>query len=335
MAVRYIDGFEDYATAQLLLGNWNAIGAGVTIAAGAGRSGAALYCPQKTATKTLDAQSTWIVGFAVKFTSLAAGWFACLLDGATEQVTLCVAANNTLYIARGATSVGASIQTVSPNTWYYIEFKVTVADSIGAGTAVVRVNGETWITVATGSDLKATTNAYADALRLGNATAGYQYFDDLYILDGVAGPVAGDNDFLGDVRVDSLLPTGAGSTTAWTPDSSSNYARVNEAAPDETSYVSSVTVDQIDTYAMANLATTPAKIWAVQTGLVVRKMDAGSRSIAPVLRGADGDKVGTTRSVGDSYYNYQQVYEQNPLTTPADWTESSLNAIEMGIKLIA
>jgi hypothetical protein len=353
MSIRYIDGFEDYATADITNGNWNSniVPVNAAISAGNGREGSCLRfsgTQNRYVTKTFDNQVTWIIGFAFRTgilpDTLQHGHFITLYDGVTVQASLHLNIDGTLQVCNGQVTVvtgGQSVSTLSINTWYYIEFKVTIADSIGAGTCKVRVNGVDWITVATGQDLKAGTNAFANAIGIGpfaSGSSGWSTnidFDDLYIADGVAGAVSGDNDFLGDVRVESLFPTGAGTTTNWTPDSGSNYARVNEVAPDTTSYVASSTVNNIDTYAMGNLSSTPLKIWAVQSGLVCRKMDAGSRSVAPVVRGADGDKIGATISVYDSYFNQQQVYEQNPLTSPADWTETSVNGIEMGFKLIA
>lgn len=346
MSVQYIDGFEDYATADITAGNWNSKTASPVISAGNGRNGASL---RTTATvevvKTLDSQATWIVGFAFRFTSPppTALSISKLYDAGVGQVYLMLNVDGTLSLTRAGTAVtgGTSTSALSANTWYYIEYKVTIADSIGAGTAKVNVNGITWVTVTTGQDLKATANATANQVSIGTNTsttsAGNCDFDDLYILDGNAGAVAGDNDFLGDVRVDSLFPTGTGNADVWVTDDASadNWEHTNDAAPDTATYVFSTTPGDIDTYEMGNIATTASKVWAVQTGLVVRKMDAGSRSIAPVLRGADGDKVGTTHSIGDSYFNYTQVYEQNPLTSPADWTETTVNSIEHGIKLIA
>jgi hypothetical protein len=343
MSIRYIDGFEDYATADLTNGNWTIKAGTVVISAGNGRNGSSLRCGAANGSnisKVLDSQATWIIGFAFRTTTLGTTPILRLNDSGVDQVDLVVNTDGTLSVTRAGTAVtgGQSVSSLSINTWYYIEFKVTIADSIGAGTCKVRVNGVDWITVATGQDLKNTANATANMITLGIIGAPssnpFLDFDDLYICDGVAGAVSGDNDFLGDLRVDSLLPTGAGTTTQWTPDSGSNYARVNEATPDTTSYVASSTVNNIDTYAMGDTPATSSKIWAVQSGLVCRKMDAGSRSVAPVVHGADGDKVGTTVSVYDSYFNEIQVYEQNPLTSPADWTDTSLNGIEFGAKLV-
>ena len=347
MAVRYIDGFDDYAVADLTAGNWTYLGSSAhTIIAG--RNGSCLNMTSiRFAGKTIDSQASWVVGCAFKIVAspTSSGAIVGFLDGGIYQAMLSLFPDGTLQIMRSTTGTsagtavtgGASVLALSVGIWYYIEVKITIADSIGAGTCVVKVNGVTWITVTTGQDLKYTANATANTIELICPPAGTVNFDDVYILDGTAGAVAGDNDFLGDVRVESLFPTGTGTTDDWTTDDASadNWEHVNEAAPNATDYVTSVTPNQIDTYAMGNLASNASKVWAVQTGLVIRKMDAGARTVAPVLRGADGDKVGTTVAVLDGYYSLQQVYEQNPLTSPADWTQATVEGIEFGIKLIA
>lgn len=349
MSVRYIDGFDDYATADALLGNWNSSGGSShTISAGNGRSGASLRYTSFSSSlyllKTFNNQATWIIGLAYKtsgFPSAGAGIIS-LLDGSTIQCSLNISLTGLLGVYRNGTTLltdGQSVQALSTGVWYYIEFKITIANSISAGSCKVRVNGVDWITVATGQDTQQSANAYASSIMLHGVggSGGYTIdFDDLYILDGVAGDVAGDNDFLGDIRVESLLPSGAGTTSNFTASAGSNYQCVDEATPNnDTDYVSSSTVNHIDTYAMGNLSLSPTKIWAVQVGIVAKKADAGSRSIAPVIRNADGDKVGTTVSIYDTYYMHSQIYEQNPLNTPADWSESTVNGIEVGQKLIA
>ena len=78
------------------------------------------------------------------------------------------------------------------------------------------------------------------------------YFDDLYVCDG-SGSV--NNDFLGDVRVVTVRPNGAGGSTQWTPDSGSNYARVNETISGEDSnYVEDGTSGHEDRYAYGDLS---------------------------------------------------------------------------------
>ena len=79
MALRFIESFDTYGTANLTEGRWTAtagFGAGyvVSVSPGNGRRGTAccrlqsgpVLGGQASLSKTLDRQPTWIVGFAFK-----------------------------------------------------------------------------------------------------------------------------------------------------------------------------------------------------------------------------------------------------------------------------
>ena len=349
MAVRYIDGFDDYATADITAGNWNQKTAAPAITTG-GRNGG--NCMTSSSGSNVikafpDTQQTWIIGGAFKFTTgnVTNYNFIHLGEVAGAQIGIGCDVSGYLTINRSAavafpmagsfTNLGTYASPISFGTWYYIEFKVTISNDIAAGSCILRVNGVDVITLAIHSDTQYTANSYASMVAIGSAGGAGPVFicDDVYILDNTGST---NNDFLGDVRVDSLLPTGNGATSnQWTASTGTNASCVDEVAPNSTDYVSDTTAGHIDTYAMGNLATTANTIFAVQTGLVTIKTDAGNRTIAPVIVNADGTKVGTTVPVYDSYFNNTQVYEQNPLNTPAAWTEATVNGIEFGAKLIA
>ena len=64
----------------------------------------------------------------------------------------------------------------------------------------------------------------------GATTANYDY-DDLYICDGTTVPGEPVNDFLGDVRVDTLYPNGNGNSSQWVgqdANSTDNYLNVDD-----------------------------------------------------------------------------------------------------------
>ena len=150
--LRFTDSFDHYST---LLEKWTTTGGGVSIQAGQGRRGGQSFRVNSgQATKTIDAQPTWIVGFALRFSTnnSSINTLVRLLDGATTQVDLRINADSTLSVVRAGAAVtgGTSVIALSPNTYYYIELKVTISSSIAAGSWKVRVNGVDAITVATG-----------------------------------------------------------------------------------------------------------------------------------------------------------------------------------------
>ena len=193
-------------------------------------------------------------------------------------------------------------------------------------------------TTATGVNTQATGNASANQLVLFGGGLGVgesivNYFDDLYLCDGL-GSV--NNTFLGDIRVQALLPTSDGAATDWTPSAGSDhYALVNEVPSDgDASYVASATPGDIDEYGVTPIAVASGTVFGVQVGLYARKDDAGSRNIAPVVRESGTDHVGSDIALGASYAYYFQVYDEDPATSAA-WTIAGINGDQFGVKVTA
>jgi hypothetical protein len=350
MSLLFVDGFDHYATADITR-KWTSTGVSFSGNAGIGSSvvrygaGAFFSNTSTTATdrklvKTLAASATWVVGFAFRTSGLpsAAGPIVGLFDVGTAQCDLRLNTDGTLSVTRNGTSLtsGTSVTALSANTWYYIEWKVTIADSISASTCKVRINGVDAITVATGQDLKNTANSSANQLYLGHYTVtsagNIWYYDDLYVCN-TSGSV--NNDFLGDVRVETLYPSGAGNTTQFTPSAGSNYQCVDDADPDDdTTYVESGTVGHVDTYAFDDLSASPTSVFGIQTVIMARKTDGGSRTATPVVRSGGTDYDGTTFGLADTYTCDHQVWENDP-DTAAAWTESGINAAEFGFEVVS
>jgi hypothetical protein len=158
-------------------------------------------------------------------------------------------------------------------------------------------------------------------------------FDDFYVLDGT-GP-APLNGFLGDCRVDVRLPTAAGATTGWTPSAGANWAAVDDAAPNaDTDYVSAATSPLTDTYTIQDAPVPGALLYGVQLCASLKKSDAGTCSVAPVVRHSGVDYPGTAVNPGTAYAFAVVPYGTNP-GTGAPWTEADFNAAEFGIKRTA
>jgi hypothetical protein len=108
---------------------------------------------------------------------------------------------------------------------------------------------------------------------------------------------------------------------------------VNEHPPtDDTTYVSDSTPGDIDSYTVTDIDG-GATVYAVQTNMWARKDDAATRQIAPVIRQASTDYVGTTVTLGTTYQYYSQLYDKDP--TAAAWTAANVNSDEFGVKEIA
>jgi len=341
VALRFVDGADSYATADLTK-KWTASTL-ATVNAGTGRRstsslrGSAATSAWSVAL-TLDAQATWIVGCAVRVSALPAGTrtLLALLDGVTVQLSVQLNADGTLEVLRsGSASVagGLSVATVPTNTFVYLEFKATIANSIAANTVQVRVDGVQVINVTAGQDCQNSANASANQIRFGPAAnAGITVdYDDLYICDGIGS--APQNTFLGDSRIDTLLPTADGTSQQWTPSTpGTHYTLVDDAAPNTTDYVSSATIGQRDTYGMQDLTAQTGTIYGVQLNLAALKSDAGARSIKPLVLSGASEALGSATALSTSQTYTRHVQVTDPATGAA-WTESAVNAMQAGAEV--
>jgi hypothetical protein len=336
MALRFIDGFDHYAAADITQ-KWPQSATGTQILSGAARTGGfgcRLNGGNQPIVKTIDSQATWIVGFAYR------AEVAQPIDNpiiqfkdtiSTLHVDLRINAAGHFYFTRNGTQLGSVWTYTFPvNQYIYIEVKVTISDTVGV--AVLKINGVTDINLSS-QDTRNAGNSTADTIYLGGASnSGSSLdYDDVYICDGTGGS---NNDFLGDCKVETLVPTGAGNSTQWTPSTGSNWQNVDDAAPNgDTDYNSDGTVSDKDTYAMSNLATTSGTVFGVQEIWSGKKDDAGSRSVHGVVRSGSSESNGADISLNTSYVQRQDMFETKP--GGGAWSISDVNAMEAGVAVAA
>lgn len=346
MALLHIDGFDHYVTADILkkFGATNNGTVGI-VSTGGRRNGGyfnIIVSKDYAAEKFVPtfSGSTVIVGSAWKSDtgSTNNSWFPITVVGSDGNIQVLLNVTTQMQIrayrpnagvpwhnASGAMTnlLGTSAVGVLPfNSWAYVELKTYLHGS--AGTVVVRVNGVTVLDLTGQNTTVSSTSVSAIAL------CGMAAWDDLYICDSSGST---NNDFLGDCRVDAHYPTADGTTHTWTPSTSTvHYSLIDETAPNTTDYNSTATLNAIDTFVTEDFKNTGGTIYGVQTNLCAIKEDAGVCTMAPVVRPASTDRVGTGFSPSaDSYLYFSNVYELNPETSAA-WAESEFNATEFGYK---
>ncbi len=274
-------------------------------------------------------QSTLVAGFAFnRATTSGDQELYYFMDSATAQVAVAINILGQIYFKRGAggSTIASSSTQLSMNTWYYLEFKITFHNTTGA--IEFRINENVDVN-SSPLNTRVSSNNSANGFTFAANFYGH-YTDDFYMLDTSG---SANNDFLGDVQVQSLLPSGAGAHTDFTPSTGSNWQNVDEVPSDgDTTYNESTTTNHIDTYAFGNLSASSATVLGVMVNYTARKTQAGSRNFAPVVRTNSTDFVGDEVSATASYKTNYQLYEENPDTTDP-WTVSEVNAAEFGIKL--
>ena len=344
MTLLFVDGFADGLN-EKKWSNYNSLGSiawGTSYGRG-GASGVRFYNAGPFLRKQVaaaDEHATLIVGGAYRF--VTAGGRTDFLnfmsdDGATDHVSIQRdVATGKLYANLPSGNTAMLGPSVALNTWYYIEAKVTLSDSVGA--VEIRLNGSTVISL-TGIDTKrGGTKTVLDTVKVGwayNVDGTEAHVADFYIANG-AGSV--NNDFLGEIVVETLLPTGNGAESDLVgsdADSVDNYALVNETTPDLVTYVGSAVTGDRDLYAMANLVRTSGSVRGVQVAGYVEKSDASGVSCKlPVARSgtvSSGAALPISAAVGAAEV-LTRVVETDPVTA-APFTIANVNALEAGFEV--
>ncbi|MFA5040733.1 MAG: hypothetical protein WC464_03770 [Bdellovibrionales bacterium] len=337
MALRFIDGFDHYTTLTAMAYKWTSFTYNPTPNTAGRRSGSlAVSTGNSSFTKTLDSQSIWILGFAFKASTVPTGdrAFVSFFDSSSSvqiEFDLSTGLLIKAYRGGGVTLLATATAALVPATWCYLEFKITIADS--SGIIEVRKDGVTILSYTGDTKYSSSLSTACNFWLGGGNGSGTYIFDDLYICDGT-GTI--NNDFLGDVRVDTLYPTAAGASAQFTPvGDATNYSNVDDATPDtDTTYNYADTADYSDSFVCGDVSTLGATVYGVQANLLARKDDAGTRTIAALSRISGTNYAGAALALSDSYVNLPQIWQTNPATSSA-WTESSINGAEFGYKVVA
>lgn len=338
MTVLFCDGFDWYTTADLLkrytsVGNAT-VGAtaarapgGQGLVATAGGGGIACY-------KSFGSNYTsGCVGFAIfSAATLANRMLFQILDSTTEQISVRTNGSSVLTVTRNGTVLATGSTVLSTSTWYFIELKFTINAS--SGVVEVKLNGASEIASTSSLNTRNTANTQWNGFQIGSTGNNNwgQLYDDVYVLNTGSSP---NNDFLGPVRVVALAPSGNGATTDWTPNGGTNFGSVSESYEDgDTTFNQSATANQVDTFTMQDLPVSAGSVYAVTHHMVARQDAGAARTIAPVLRPASTDRVGTSVVLSSSYQFLSQVYDTSPETSSA-WDVAGVNSLEAGYKLIS
>lgn len=338
MALRWIEGFETFGavgrSGQALIDDLmvkyptsNSLATNNVLVAG--RNGGVAYDMYGAACNLevlLNYQPTWIIGFAFKAASVGSplaivtlarnsvGYAQCSLRiNASERLEVY---SNTSILATGAT-------VLQPGQWYYIEWKVTVADS---GAAEVRINGVTDIS-ASGIDTKASSSADANVIVFNSG--GGDGLDDIYIADGTGT----FNDFQGEVTITALFPSADSGVMEWTPsEGTDHYAAIDENPSDgDTTYLSANTQGQQDLFDYSDLGSVPGDILGIQVNTRARTESAAYTLVPVVQSNITSQNLPSVSVTSTSYRETGSVLEQDPHIGAA-WTESALSAAQFGFK---
>ena len=232
-----------------------------------------------------------------------------------------VAGGEVLRAITGAGIIETGSIPLSEKVTYFIELYYKVADS--GGRCVVKINGITDIDFT--GDTKPGANTQFNTIKLGSCEGSYSYaYFDNFIMD--------DADWIGDTKIQAVVPTGAGNTTGWTPSAGANWECIDEIPPNDADYVSINAIDTTDTYVTGNLAGAIANIKCVQVQARVKTDGAPTPTNLKLVTRVNGtDYLSGDNLVPIAEKGFYNLWELNP-DDAAAWEEADVNAMEVGIK---
>lgn len=327
MARIFIDGFE---SGQEDL--WDADTANVAVVSSAGLDMNGSYCLDlnnafEYVEKDITADDEMYFAFLYRpIVDATSEEMLCVFNGATILVHIWRNAGTLKAHSGQYTLLATGSATLSTATTYLIEIRIKIADS--GGRIEVKVDGVQDIDFT--GDTKPDANTQFDKVRLGYggivAYSVYAYFDN-FIMD--------DADWIGDTSIQAVVPTGAGTTTGWTPSAGNNYECVDEKPVSDADYVSINSNDVTDTYAAGNLAGDVDSIKCVQVQSSAKTDGSPTpTNLKLVVRSGGTDYLSGDKAVPATAKSLWHLWENNPADAAA-WEEADVNAMEIGVKSAA
>ena len=325
MARIFIDGFESGDHDM-----WDAEN-NATVVSSAGLDMDGNYCLDLNANteylyKEITATDEMYFAFLYRPTSIASSsQVFSVYNGNTPLLNLNLYMPGSLIRAYMNTTILLAQTTISMsiNTTYLIETHLKLADS--GGRFEVKIDGVQYIDFT--GDTKVGADTQFNKIRLGYGPhvswPSYAYYDNL---------ITDDANWIGDTRIQAVVPTGAGITTDWTPSIGANWECVDETPANDADYVSVNAVDEVDTYATGNLVGTIENVKCVQVQARVKTDGAPTpTNLKLAVRSGGTDYLSGDNLVPAAEKSFSHLWEDNPADAAA-WEEADVNAMEIGIK---
>lgn len=252
----------------------------------------------------------------------------------TAQLSISVTTTGAIQAYRGTITGGTLLGATSgpvivANAWNHIECKVLIDDA--AGTVEVRVNGVAQLTL-TGVDTKATSTAGCSQYVLGSIgssfVAPFMYWKDLIVWN-TSGSY--NNDFIGDVKVVTLLPESDVSLN-WTPSTgSTGWDLIDETTPNDADYISAdATPPAAYVCELTDLDEDVTSVKGLMTVVRMLKTDGGDANVQVGLVSAGDVDNGADRPITTAATYWFDISEENP-DTAAPWTPVNTNSAQLRI----
>ncbi len=248
------------------------------------------------------------------------------------QLTLRTSTAGVLQIYRGNAQILQAGSTLSVDTWYHLEWKYYIGNSIPGNTCVLRLDGATDIALVAGTDTQFQVASTCGGLEFGGASSKNRYYDNIYICNH-SGNI--NKDFIGPCFIETIRPDGNGTTNQFTGsdgDSTNNYLLVDEVTnDDDTTFVTSSVNNERDLYTFASPTGDIGIIHGI--GMVARARK-NSTALGDMTQIAFVSGVSFPRDQNHLHNTYRyavDILEVNP-TTNEKWAETQIPLNEFGVR---
>lgn len=348
MTLVYLESFDNFADDSWLQLRYPSGFNPITVSVRAGRHGGnSLGSDAVSGTQAVVAVPTddeYTVGIAMRMLSTAdtgSGNQGIIFNlGATAQFSLRLEEVGTasdewrIEVRRGGfggTLIATQTQAQHLRAWHYIEIKVLAHATLG--TYEVKLDG---VQLAELTDTNVDTTG-AGSPNIDNIDIFIHQdgeIDDVYVLNNAG---SANNDFLGPLYVEGLLPDADGNQSDFTPSAGANWSTVDEAGIGSlgSDYNESSTVNHVDLYTFGNLVRidgASVNIVGVELVSLMALSVGGSEDMSHMIRSGASEHTASAQSVtSTSQVAFSDVFETD-LAAGAAWSVASVDAIEFGVE---
>ena len=240
-------------------------------------------------------------------------------------------AGDSLHGAGTSLGSASNVFAVDGSTYSYIEVGATIDGSTGS--VVVKKNGSTVLTISSANTKNSSLANVGRVQFYTNNNTFQQQTTHIYFSDNSGSSPW--NTYLGDVRVQTLLPTGDATVQFSHTGLGSNHANAANSPPVPGSdYNSDTVVGHQDTFDMAAISSGLTTVFGLNVKVLYQKADAGARLVQNVLVSSSTTATGTATGPGVTPSTIATMFETDP-NTSAQWTQTNANAATPGYKINA
>lgn len=347
MTLLFIDGFDIYGstqsadiTAEMEAGMWTDITGAPAQELSIVRTGRGAFRVNENfeGRKQVTAATTMTMGVGVYLNNASQGPQTLLKlqwvgpSTVTDLVKLRRQANTTWIVqnADGSTLATTATGLVTLNAWMYIEMQARANASTGE--VIVRID-ECEVARVSGVNTIASGITAFNQVAIGRDAINSQpVYDDFYVLDDKG---ASNNDFLGPIQVQTLLPNGTGQVDQWAAvGGTAVFSTVAEVVSNkDITYARASTLGNKALVDVSSLVAGVTNVFGVMVVADIKKETSGSNSIRLITRVSTTEASSAVKTIDTGYKFVSHVFETQP--AGGAWTPAAVSAMEIGLAIVS